>query len=138
MLADAELRKMELLAFNEQDGPAFKIENDPRITRTGRWLRALSLDELPQLWNVLTGEMSLVGPRPLPVEEAAGCLAWQRRRMDGAPGLTCFWQVKNRRNKISFAEWARLDIRYLHERSPWLDLKLILETLWVVVRRKGI
>jgi lipopolysaccharide/colanic/teichoic acid biosynthesis glycosyltransferase len=98
----------------------------------------LSLDELPQLWNVLVGEMSLVGPRPLPVAEAAGCLPWQRRRMDGAPGLTCLWQVKKRRNKITFDEWARLDIRYLRKRSVWLDLKLIAKTFWVVLRREGI
>ncbi|MBW3599408.1 MAG: sugar transferase, partial [Planctomycetes bacterium] len=138
MLADAEQRKQELMSLNEQDGPAFKIEHDPRVTRVGRVLRGTSLDELPQLWNVLLGQMSLVGPRPLPVTEAERCRGWQRRRSDVTPGLTCFWQVKDRRTKISFDDWVRMDLRYIRERSLWTDLKLILQTVAFVLRRRGV
>ena len=101
MIVDAEARKADLMSLNEQDGPAFKIEQDPRVTTVGRILRSTSIDELPQLWNVLKGEMSLVGPRPLPCEESEACSGWYLERLNVTPGLTCFWQVKDRRSKIS-------------------------------------
>lgn len=138
MVADAESQKRRLLPLNEQDGPAFKMENDPRVTKVGRFLRAFSIDELPQLWNVLRGDMSLVGPRPLPVEETKGCQNWQRQRLDVTPGLTCFWQIKDRRSKIPFVEWTRLDIRYVASRSLRVDLRLIAQTILFIVRRKGV
>jgi len=137
MVSDAEERKKELLEQNEQDGPAFKIRRDPRVTKVGRFLRATSIDELPQLWNVLKGEMSLVGPRPLPCHESDECVGWQRRRLDVTPGLTCFWQVKDHRTKISFADWVRMDLRYIKSRSPKVDLSLIAKTFRFVFRRRG-
>jgi lipopolysaccharide/colanic/teichoic acid biosynthesis glycosyltransferase len=136
MTADAEEQKGSLLALNEQDGPAFKIKADPRVTRFGRWLRTTSLDELPQLWNVLKGEMSLVGPRPLPCNESAACLSWQRRRLDVTPGLTCIWQVRGR-SRVSFDEWMRMDLQYVDSLSPARDLHLLLATVGAVVRRAG-
>jgi lipopolysaccharide/colanic/teichoic acid biosynthesis glycosyltransferase len=136
MVADAEARKKELQALNEQDGAAFKIKNDPRVTRVGRFLRSTSIDELPQLWNVLRGEMSLVGPRPLPCSETASCAGWQRQRLDATPGLTCIWQVYGR-CRVSFADWVRMDVRYIRSRSLWQDVKLLLLTLPVVLLRRG-
>jgi|tagenome__1003787_1003787.scaffolds.fasta_scaffold20864293_2 lipopolysaccharide/colanic/teichoic acid biosynthesis glycosyltransferase len=137
MVVDAERLRSELLAQNEQDGPAFKIKNDPRITRVGRMLRATGTDELPQLLNVLRGEMSFVGPRPLPIAEAANCADWQQERLDITPGLTCWWQVSDRWTNIPFAEWMRMDIRYARRRSLATDFKLILRTIAFVIRRKG-
>lgn len=136
MVHDAEARKPELLGSNEQDGPAFKMRNDPRVTPLGRLLRATSLDELPQLWNILKGEMSLVGPRPLPLAETAACAGWQRRRLDVTPGLTCIWQVRGR-GRVAFADWVRMDLEYIRGRSPWQDLKLLLLTVPAVVLRRG-
>ena len=137
MVVDAEAQKEKLMAQNEQDGPAFKIKNDPRITGVGRFIRATSIDELPQLWNVLRGEMSLVGPRPLPCNETDGCQGWQKQRLDVTPGLTCIWQVSGRAKVVSFADWVRMDVRYIRSRSLLSDLRLILATLPAMVARKG-
>jgi lipopolysaccharide/colanic/teichoic acid biosynthesis glycosyltransferase len=137
MVTGAEAQKQDLMTLNEQDGPAFKIENDPRITAVGRLIRATSLDELPQLFNVLKGDMSLVGPRPLPCDESDACANWQRRRLNVTPGLTCIWQVKDRRTKIPFADWMRMDLRYIASRTFLHDVRLILKTIVTVVGRRG-
>jgi lipopolysaccharide/colanic/teichoic acid biosynthesis glycosyltransferase len=136
MVVEAERLKADLLASSEQDGPAFKLKRDPRVTRIGQFLRTTSIDELPQLWNVLIGDMSLVGPRPLPCEETDRCQAWQRRRLDVTPGLTCIWQVKGR-SRVSFADWVRMDMRYIRLRSLWYDLGLLLATVPSLVFRRG-
>jgi lipopolysaccharide/colanic/teichoic acid biosynthesis glycosyltransferase len=136
MTTDAEQRKSTLRQFSEQDGPAFKMTNDPRVTAIGRFLRATSLDELPQFWNVLVGNMSLVGPRPLPVEEADACGQWHRRRLDVVPGLTCIWQVRGR-SSVAFDDWMRMDMEYIDHRSPLRDLWILLVTIPAVTLRKG-
>jgi lipopolysaccharide/colanic/teichoic acid biosynthesis glycosyltransferase len=136
MRPGADDEKHALRQHSQQDGPAFKMRRDPRLTLVGRFLRATSIDELPQLWNVLRGEMSLVGPRPLPCDESAACLRWQRRRLEVTPGLTCIWQVSGR-NLLAFDEWMRMDLRYVDGRSPWLDFTLLLRTLPAVLSRKG-
>jgi lipopolysaccharide/colanic/teichoic acid biosynthesis glycosyltransferase len=136
MVADAPRMRADLSALNETDGVAFKIKNDPRITRVGKILRSYHLDELPQLWNVLAGDMSLVGPRPLPENEAAGREWWHRRRLSMPPGMTCFWQISGD-HKMSFRDWASLDLRYIDNWSVWLDLKLIFATILMVFRRPG-
>lgn len=136
MVVGAEAKLKALRQLSEQDGPAFKLKNDPRITPLGRLLRKTSLDELPQLWNVICGEMSLVGPRPLPIEEADRCLQWQRRRLDVTPGLTCIWQVKGR-STVSFAEWIRMDVEYIRRRTIFHDLSLLLMTVPAVLLRRG-
>ncbi|HND53900.1 MAG TPA: sugar transferase, partial [Pirellulaceae bacterium] len=127
MRVDAEALKPALRAHSEQDGPAFKL-NDPRVTRLGKWLRSSCVDELPQLWNVLIGDMSLVGPRPLPCDESAACVRWQQHRLRVRPGLTCIWQT-HRDNSIPFDDWMRMDIRYMRETSLWQDLKLVVQTI---------
>jgi lipopolysaccharide/colanic/teichoic acid biosynthesis glycosyltransferase len=136
MCVDAERQKSGLRRFSEQDGPAFKMANDPRVTRLGRFLRKTSIDELPQLFNVLKGDMSLVGPRPLPCDESNRCEAWQRRRLDVTPGLTCIWQIRGR-SAVSFAEWVRMDVQYIQSRSLVNDLKLIAQTVPAVVLSRG-
>jgi len=136
MVVDAEEQKAALRKFSEQDGPAFKLTNDPRITPIGRFLRKTSIDELPQLWNVLRGDMTLVGPRPLPVGESDACEQWHRRRLDVTPGLTCIWQVKGR-SKVSFSEWVRMDVAYIRRRTFFNDMRILLETVPAVLMRKG-
>ena len=136
MYQGAEQEQHSLRELNERDGPAFKISRDPRVTPVGAILRTTSLDELPQLWNVVRGEMSLVGPRPLPSDESDACEAWQKERLDVTPGLTCSWQVGDRQ-RVTFAEWMRMDIRYGRSSSLWQDLSLIVRTLPVVLLRRG-
>jgi lipopolysaccharide/colanic/teichoic acid biosynthesis glycosyltransferase len=132
MSIDAEETKHLLHERNERDGPAFKIKNDPRVTRVGRFLRATGIDELPQLINVLKGDMAIVGPRPLPLAEEHECSPWQRRRLDTKPGITCLWQISKSR-QMTFDEWMRLDLKYLRKRSPLYDASLILRTIKAVV-----
>lgn len=136
MVKDAEQQRDILMPLNEQDGPAFKLTRDPRITRVGWWLRKTSIDELPQLWNVLKGDMTLVGPRPLPCRESDACQQWHRARLDVTPGLTCIWQVKGRCN-TNFDRWVRMDLDYAQRRSLWMDLKLIAMTVPAVLLQRG-
>jgi lipopolysaccharide/colanic/teichoic acid biosynthesis glycosyltransferase len=137
MVPDAEARQAELLAKNEMQGPAFKLRDDPRVTPFGRWLRKTSLDELPQLWNVLRGEMSIVGPRPpIPTEVARYERAW-RRRLSVKPGLTCLWQVSGRNENPSFEDWMRQDLSYIDNWSLWLDLKIVFWTVPAVLFMRG-
>ncbi len=138
MVSNAEQLKQELERFNEMSGPVFKVTNDPRITPTGRFLRKYSLDELPQLWNVLRGEMSLVGPRPLPVDEVARFDdPSDRRRLSVKPGLTCLWQVGGRNEVSDFKEWVRLDLEYIDNWSLWLDIKILIKTIPAVFAGSG-
>jgi exopolysaccharide biosynthesis polyprenyl glycosylphosphotransferase len=137
MAPDAEERKAELLAKNEMDGPVFKMKRDPRVTPLGRWLRRWSLDELPQLWSVLKGDMSLVGPRPTFKEEADRFEFWQRRKLCVKPGITCLWQVNGRNHISSFEEWARMDLEYIKRASLWMDCKILLQTIPAVLRGRG-
>jgi exopolysaccharide biosynthesis polyprenyl glycosylphosphotransferase len=138
MVTNAEQLKQELAQLNEMTGPVFKVTNDPRITSVGRWLRKFSIDEFPQLLNVLRGEMSLVGPRPLPVDEVARFDDMShRRRLSVKPGLTCLWQVSGRNNVKDFRDWVRLDLEYIDNWSLWLDLKILARTIPVVLLGAG-
>lgn len=137
MVANAEKMLAELERLNELSGPVFKIHNDPRLTSIGKHLRRTSIDELPQFFNVLMGDMSLVGPRPLPVRDYEGFHEdWQRRRFSVRPGITCIWQV-NGRNSIPFDQWMEMDMRYVDEWSLWLDLKILASTIPAVLRGSG-
>jgi len=138
MVTNAEQLKHELAAMNEMTGPVFKITSDPRVTPIGKWLRKSSLDELPQLFNILKGEMSIVGPRPLPVDETKRINdAAHRRRLSVKPGLTCLWQVSGRSEIKEFKDWVRLDLEYIDNWSLWLDIKIILRTFPVVLWGAG-
>ncbi|MEX1365493.1 MAG: sugar transferase [Nannocystaceae bacterium] len=136
MVVDAEKLKKQLMAQNEMDGPVFKIKHDPRITKIGRFIRKTSIDELPQLFNVLVGEMSLVGPRPPLPSEVEQYKPWQRRRLSVKPGITGPWQISGR-NEISFEQWMEMDLAYIDNWSLWLDLKIIFLTIPVVLMKKG-
>lgn len=135
MVKNAEHLKEQLLVQNEATGPVFKMKQDPRITRVGRFIRRTSLDELPQILNVLKGEMSFVGPRPALPEEVRHYSSYEQQRLSVIPGLTCYWQVSGR-NTLSFSEWMALDLKYIEERSFFVDMKLILKTTRVLFGSK--
>jgi exopolysaccharide biosynthesis polyprenyl glycosylphosphotransferase len=137
MCVDAEARMHELEHLNEKSGPIFKITNDPRMTRIGKWLRRTSIDELPQLFNVVLGHMSIVGPRPLSVRDALRMeVAWQKRRFSVKPGLTCLWQVSGRSN-LSFEQWMQLDLEYIDRWSLGLDGIILLRTIPAILLARG-
>jgi len=137
MIPKADKLKANLLDKNEMRFPVFKIENNPRITRIGKFLRKYSLDELPQLWSVLKGDMSLVGPRPPLVNEFNRFECWQRKKVSIKPGITCLWQVKGRNEIKDFDEWVRLDLFYIDNWSIWLDFKILFQTFLVVIKGTG-
>ena len=136
MVKNAAALRDEMERYNELDGPAFKMKNDPRVTKVGRFLRKTSLDELPQLFNVLKGDMSLVGPRPLPTYESEKCIETQLQRLLVKPGITCYWQACGR-NDVSFDEWMEMDLRYINEQSVGTDVKILLQTVKAVLSGKG-
>lgn len=133
MVEDAEARLKDILVYNEMDGPVFKMKEDPRITKVGKFLRKFSLDEIPQLWNVLRGDMSLVGPRPPLPAEVDKYKPWQRRRLSMRPGITCLWQAYGRNKITDFNEWMKLDLEYIDNWSLWLDFKILLMTIPAVL-----
>lgn len=135
MCPNAEAMKQRLIdeGLNEADGPAFKMKNDPRITKVGKVFRKLSLDELPQLFNILNGSMSVVGPRPPIPSEVEQYTEYQRHRLDVKGGLLCLWQIQKNRNAIGFDEWVRLDLEYIQKQSVWLDLKIIFKGAFMVI-----
>lgn len=137
MCVDAEAKRAGLSQYNEMDGPVFKIKHDPRITRAGGLLRRMSLDELPQLVNILRGDMSIVGPRPALPSEVEQYTDYQLQRLTVTPGLTCFWQVQPGRYCLTMDEWVELDLRYIRERSWLMDWKLIFRTIKAVLRAEG-
>ena len=131
MVENAELLKKKLIKENEMSGPMFKIKDDPRVTKVGKFIRKTSIDELPQLINVLKGDMSLVGPRPSLPKEVEQFEDWMMERLNVKPGLTCYWQVSGR-NNIDFEDWMKLDIKYVRERNTLTDIKLIFKTVFVL------
>ncbi len=137
MCQDADEKRAELQKFNERSGPAFKITNDPRITRVGKFIRTTCIDELPQCINILRGDMSVVGPRPPLPNEVIQYTDYQKKRLEAVPGLTCYWQVSKNKNDIEFDDWVALDVKYIQEQSLWVDLKLILKTVALVFRANG-
>lgn len=137
MVPNADKMLEELLAKNEMDGPVFKMKDDPRITRVGKFIRKTSIDELPQLWNVIVGDMSLVGPRPPLPREVEQYTDYQKQRLLVTPGITCYWQVQPKRNSLSFDEWLALDLKYISERSFSNDLKILLATVDAVCGMEG-
>jgi lipopolysaccharide/colanic/teichoic acid biosynthesis glycosyltransferase len=136
MVVDAEELLHKLKDKNEMSGPMFKMKEDPRVTKVGRFIRKTSIDELPQLFNVIRGEMSLVGPRPNLPREVVKFTEFQKTKLLAKPGLTCYWQVMGRSN-IGFEEWMRLDVKYIEERNILIDLKLIFRTFWVLFGDEG-
>lgn len=137
MVPNAEKKLEELLHKNEMEGPVFKIKDDPRITRVGRFIRRSSIDELPQLFNVLKGDMSLVGPRPPLMREVSQYNDEQMMRVSIKPGITCYWQVQPKRNSLSFDEWFELDMKYIKERSFFTDVKILFKTVRAVFGMEG-
>lgn len=137
MCVDAESRLGELKELNEKSGPVFKMHDDPRVTKVGRWLRKLSLDELPQFVNVLCGDLSIVGPRPALVSEVAIYTPRQRQRLLVKGGITCYWQTRRNRDLIAFDEWVDLDLLYIKQCSLWVDVKLIIQTVGCVLTAQG-
>lgn len=137
MIPNAEAKLSELLDKNEMDGPVFKIKEDPRITRVGRFIRKTSIDELPQLFNILIGDMSIVGPRPALPREVDQYDDYTRQRLSVTPGLTCYWQIKPHRNELSFEEWLELDLQYIRDRSFFVDWKIIFKTVSAVLGGQG-
>ena len=136
MVINAEELKAELESQNEMSGPMFKMKDDPRITKIGKFIRKTSIDELPQLINVIKGDMSLVGPRPSLPKEVEEFETWMRERLEVKPGLTCIWQVSGR-NNIDFEDWMKLDISYVEDRNLWIDIKLIFKTVFVLFGDKN-
>ena len=136
MVVNAEELKEKLAHQNEMSGPMFKMKDDPRVTKVGKFIRKTSLDELPQLWNVLKGDMSLVGPRPSLPKEVKQFEKWMYKRLTVKPGLTCYWQVSGR-NNIDFEDWMKLDISYVDDRNLWIDIKLIFKTILVLFGDKN-
>ena len=136
MVVNAEELKENLEEQNEMSGPMFKIKDDPRITKVGKFIRKTSIDELPQLWNILKGDMSLVGPRPSLPKEVEQFDNWMFKRLSVRPGLTCYWQVSGR-NNIDFEDWMKLDVKYVEERNIWIDIKLIFKTIFVLFGDKN-
>ena len=137
MVVNADELRKELEKDNEKDGPVFKIKDDPRITRVGRFIRRTSIDELPQLWNVLKGDMSIVGPRPPLPDEVAKYDDYENQRLTVTPGLTCYWQTCKSRDDVGFDDWVDMDVQYIRDRSFWVDFKLILRTVGVVITGQG-
>ena len=137
MIPNAEAKLAELLDKNEMDGPVFKIKEDPRITRVGKFIRKTSIDELPQLINILRGDMSIVGPRPALPREVEQYNDYEKQRLYVTPGLTCYWQIQPRRNDLTFEEWLELDLKYIKERSFWVDWKIIFGTVKAVLGMQG-
>ena len=137
MFVDADKRKNELLSQNEMDGPVFKIKDDPRITRVGKFIRKCSIDELPQLFNVFLGNMSLVGPRPPLPEEVAEYSDYDKLRLLVTPGITCTWQIAPHRNDISYEKWIEMDLTYIENRTTWQDIKIILKTPIAMLKSTG-
>ena len=137
MCVDAESKLEELRKLNEKTGPVFKIKDDPRVTRVGHWLRKLSLDELPQFWDVLVGHISIVGPRPALPKETEQYTDYQRQRLLVKPGITCYWQTRRDRDSITFDEWVDLDLLYIRKCGIWTDVKLIIQTVGVVLTAQG-
>jgi lipopolysaccharide/colanic/teichoic acid biosynthesis glycosyltransferase len=137
MVADADEKRDKLADRNEMKGPVFKVKDDPRITSLGRFLRKFSLNELPQLWSVLKGDMSLVGPRPAFRHELDRYVLWQKRKLCVKPGITCLWQISGRNRINDFDEWVRLDLEYIDHWSLMLDFRILFWTAWTVVRGSG-
>jgi lipopolysaccharide/colanic/teichoic acid biosynthesis glycosyltransferase len=137
MVVDADRLKVRYMRDNEMSGPVFKLRADPRITPLGRWLRKYSIDELPQLWSVLKGDMSLVGPRPPAPEEFVRFEPWQWGKLAVTPGITCLWQIGGRSEISDFADWVKLDLQYIREWSLWLDVRILLRTVPAVLSARG-
>lgn len=138
MIPSADQMKVNLEAMNIMKGPVFKMERDPRVTNVGKFLRKYSLDELPQLWSVLKGDMSLVGPRPVFPQELHGYESWHRRKLSVKPGITCLWQISGRHKVNDFDEWVRLDFEYIDNWSLWLDIKILFKTIVAVLKGGGL